>query len=129
MPQYSGMFTLSQASQAIREQNWPGIAPPNVEYLVVAGGGGAGGAGGGAGGSASFGVIGTQNGSVAYPMPGPSLYGFGGGGMPAARNASYNGKSAPANSGMGGSGAGNDAGTTSTGGTGGSGYCLISYWS
>ena len=43
MSQYSGIFTLSQASQAIREQNWPGIAPPNVEYLGVAGGGAGGG--------------------------------------------------------------------------------------
>ena len=52
MRQYSGIFTLSQASQAVKDQNWPGISPPNVEYLVVAGAGGGGylGGGGGAGG-------------------------------------------------------------------------------
>ena len=55
MAQYSGMWTLSQASQAIKDNNWTGLPPQNVEFLVVAGGGGgansgAGGGGGGAGG-------------------------------------------------------------------------------
>ena len=55
MAQYSGVFTLSQASQAIKDNNWTGLPPQNVEYLIVAGGGsGAGnrgiGGGGGAGG-------------------------------------------------------------------------------
>ena len=58
MPQYSGIWTLSQASQAIKDNNWTGITPQNVEYLVVAGGGSGGlesystgaGGGGGAGG-------------------------------------------------------------------------------
>ena len=40
MGQYSGMWTLSQASQAIKDNNWTGIAPQNVEYLIGAGGGG-----------------------------------------------------------------------------------------
>lgn len=51
MRQYSGSWTLSQVAQAISDQNWPGIAPPNVEYLVVAGGGGGGSRYGGAGGA------------------------------------------------------------------------------
>ena len=40
MAQYSGMWTLSQASQAIKDNNWTGLPPQNVEFLVVAGGGG-----------------------------------------------------------------------------------------
>ena len=43
MAQYSGIFTLSQASQAIKDNNWTGLFPQNVEFLVVAGGGGGGG--------------------------------------------------------------------------------------
>ena len=50
MAQYSGIFTLSQASQAIKDNNWTGLPPQNVEYLVVAGGGSGGGGGAGAGG-------------------------------------------------------------------------------
>ena len=57
MPLYSGIWTLSQASQAAKNNTWTGIAPPTVEYLIVAGGGGGGsantgnsGGGGGAGG-------------------------------------------------------------------------------
>jgi hypothetical protein len=53
MAQYSGIWTLSQVGQAIKDQNWTGLPPPNVEYLVVAGGGAAGatnpGGGGGGG--------------------------------------------------------------------------------
>jgi hypothetical protein len=49
MAQYSGMWTLSQVSQAVKDNNWTGIPAQNVEYLVVAGGG-AGGARIGAGG-------------------------------------------------------------------------------
>jgi len=37
--QYSGIYTLSQASQAIKDNNWTGLPPQNVEFLVVAGGG------------------------------------------------------------------------------------------
>ena len=53
MAQYSGIFTLSQASQAIKDNNWTGLPPQNVEFLVVAGGGAGAvnGGGGGAGGS------------------------------------------------------------------------------
>ena len=53
MPQYSGMWTLSQVSQAVKNQTWTGLPPSIVEYLVVAGGGAGGayqGGGGGAGG-------------------------------------------------------------------------------
>jgi hypothetical protein len=39
------MWTLSQASQAIKDNNWTGLPPQNVEFLVVAGGGGGGKAG------------------------------------------------------------------------------------
>jgi len=50
----TGLFTLSQVNQAIRQGAWTGFIPPTwVEYLVVAGGGGGGsngGAGGGGGG-------------------------------------------------------------------------------
>ena len=49
MAQYSGIFTLSQASQAIKDNNWTGLPPQNVEYLIVAGGGGGGSLGGGCG--------------------------------------------------------------------------------
>jgi len=53
MPTYSGMWTLSQVSQAVKNLNWTGVPPSVVEYLIVAGGGGGGystGGGGGAGG-------------------------------------------------------------------------------
>ena len=42
MPQYSGMWTLSQVSQAVKDLNWTGIPPSVVEYLVIAGSGGGG---------------------------------------------------------------------------------------
>ena len=50
MAQYGGIWTLTQSSQAVAKQNWTGISPPVVEYLIVAGGGGATAGGGGAGG-------------------------------------------------------------------------------
>jgi len=54
MPTYSGMWTLSQVSQAVKNLNWTGVPPSVIEYLVVAGGGGGGqnspGGGAGAGG-------------------------------------------------------------------------------
>jgi hypothetical protein len=53
MTQYSGVWNISQVAQAVQAQNWTGIVPPTIEYLIVAGGGGAGGdlgAAGGAGG-------------------------------------------------------------------------------
>ena len=40
MAQYSGMWTLSQVSQAVKDLNWTGLPPAVIEYLVVAGGGG-----------------------------------------------------------------------------------------
>ena len=73
MAQYSGIFTLSQASQAIKDNNWTGLPPQNVEFLVVAGGGGGartntsgdseGGGGGGAGGLLA-GFSGVTNSSI-----------------------------------------------------------------
>jgi hypothetical protein len=50
MPAYGGMWTLSQVAQAIKNQDWTGIPPAVVEYLIVAGGGGGKHGGGGAGG-------------------------------------------------------------------------------
>jgi len=65
MPQYSGMWTLKQVSQAVKNLNWTGIPPSVVEYLVVAGGGGGGrdnfngrGAGGGGAGGLLAGYAG-----------------------------------------------------------------------
>jgi hypothetical protein len=70
MPQYSGMWTLSQASQAVKNQTWTGLPPSVVEYLVVAGGGSGGGAiltstgsGGGGGGGFLAGHVGITAGS------------------------------------------------------------------
>lgn len=66
MPQYSGIYTLSQVAEAVKNQSWTGIAPPQVEYLVVAGGGGGSGdlgAGGGGGGLLS-GFLNTISGSA-----------------------------------------------------------------
>ena len=54
MSQFSGVFTLTQASQAIKAQNWPNAVTPDIEYLVVAGGGGASCSGGGAGGGGRY---------------------------------------------------------------------------
>ena len=51
MAQLSGMWTLSQVSQAVKDKNWTGLPPQNVEYLVVAGGGSGGGDRGGGGGA------------------------------------------------------------------------------
>ena len=53
MPTYSGMWTLSQVSQAVKNLNWTGVPPSVVEYLLVAGGGGGKNGGGGAGGVAA----------------------------------------------------------------------------
>ena len=40
MPQFTGIWSLTEAQAAVRNQNWPGIAPPSIEYLIVAGGSG-----------------------------------------------------------------------------------------
>ena len=42
----SGMWKLSEAAQAVQNQNWTGLSPADVEVLVVAGGGGGGTRGG-----------------------------------------------------------------------------------
>jgi hypothetical protein len=65
------MWTLSQVSQAVKNQTWTGNFPPSVvEYLVVAGGGSGGGAiltstgsGGGGGGGFLAGHVGITAGS------------------------------------------------------------------
>jgi hypothetical protein len=132
MPQYSGVFTLSQVAQAIRERNWTNLPPEIVEYLVVGGGGGGGfthgGGGGGAGGLIS-GFSGVTAGSVITVTVGGggatsssrlirgsngsnsgfgSFTAFGGGG-----GGSYD--STVANGGAGGSGGGGSAGNGANG--------------
>ena len=67
MTQFSGIWTVSQVSQAVKAQNWTGIAPPVVEYLIVAGGGGAGsGGGGGGGGGVLAGQTSITQGTTCY---------------------------------------------------------------
>jgi hypothetical protein len=63
MPQFSGIWTLGQVSQAVKAQNWTGIAPPVVEYLVVAGGGAGNYTGGGGAGGLLSGFSGVSIGS------------------------------------------------------------------
>ena len=63
MPQYSGMWTLSQVSQAVKNQTWTGLPPSVVEYLVVAGGGGGQTGGGGGAGGLLAGYAGITSGS------------------------------------------------------------------
>ncbi len=88
MAQYSGIFTLSQASQAIKDNNWTGLPPQNVEYLIVAGGGsGGGGGGGGQGASANSGVgFASAGGSgiviIRYPASQSPPTAFGGANTP-----------------------------------------------
>ena len=43
MPQYSGMWTLSQAQAAIQAGNWTNLPPTTVEFFIVGGGGAGGG--------------------------------------------------------------------------------------
>ena len=35
MPAYGGMWTLSQVAQAIKNQDWTGVPPTVVEYLIA----------------------------------------------------------------------------------------------
>ena len=64
MPQFTGIWSLTEAQGAVRNQNWPGIVPPTIEYLIVAGGGGGGtsNAGGGGAGGLLAGFSGVTNG-------------------------------------------------------------------
>jgi len=59
------MWTLSQVSQAVKNQTWTGLPPSVVEYLVVAGGGGGGlgYAGGGGAGGLLAGYVGIASGT------------------------------------------------------------------
>jgi hypothetical protein len=86
MPQYSGMWTLSQVSQAVKNQTWTGLPPSVVEYLVVAGGGSGGGDRGGGGGAGGLlaGHVGITPGTsysvtvgagATYPTPGSYVQG------------------------------------------------------
>ena len=96
----TGLFTLRQQNQAIRQKAWSGTQKTNfVEYLVVAGGG--------AGGIYSSGSGGSG--------------GVGGGG---AGVINTTGTAGTANTGGGGGGGGYVSGT---GGTGGSGIVIIRY--
>ena len=146
MAQYSGIWTVSQVSQAVKAQNWTGIAPPVVEYLVVAGGGagtvgingiqasnisGSGGAGiassingtvttyaGGGGGGAHTSPAVAGNGGVGGGGAGAITGGATGG------SGSATGGSGTANTGGGGGGA---AFTSGSSGSGGSGIVIIRY--
>ena len=79
MPQYSGIWTLGQAAQAIKNQDWAGVPPTVVEYLVVAGGGGGSpSAGYNSGGGGAGGLL---QGYVSAPTSGqPFTINVGGGG-------------------------------------------------
>ena len=83
MPRYSGIWTLSQVNQAIKNLDWEGVAPTVVEYLIVAGGGGGGSqsaasGGGGGGGGLLQGFAGITAGSSYFVTVG----GGGNGGNP-----------------------------------------------
>jgi hypothetical protein len=118
----SGLFTLKQQVQALRQGAWNGQKPKSVDYLIVAGGGsggsavaGGGGAGGfltgislvptgqtltvtiGGGGSAATGTKGNTGSDSVF---GSIVAGGGGGGA-----SSFSGTT-PANAGSGGSGGG-----------------------
>ena len=137
MSQYSGMWTLSQVSQAVKDNNWSGIPAQNVEYLVVAGGGGAGTIGstaiasadgtgnGGAGiASAISGTVTAYGGGGAgggYSSGANSVGGVGGGGSAVS---GYEGSSGTANTGGGGAGGSYNA---TSGGLGGSGIVILRY--
>ena len=131
MAQYSGVWTLGQVSQAVKAQNWTGIAPPVVEYLVVAGGGGAGNSGGGGGaggllagqtsitqGTQCWVTVGGAAGSAAQPL---GIGGVGGGGS---SNTGYGGTG---NNGTTNTGGGAGGGWGGNGGSGGSGIVIIRY--
>ena len=70
MPQYSGMWTLSQVSQAVKNQTWTGLPPSVVEYLVVGGGGSGGGVRGLGGGGGAGGLLAGYTGII----PGTSYF-------------------------------------------------------
>ena len=77
MPAYSGMWTLSQVAQAIKNLDWTGVPPTVVEYLIVAGGGG----GGGDNGAQQTGGGGGSNGSGGLATYPNLLGGAGGSGI------------------------------------------------
>jgi len=138
MPKYSGIWTLGQAAQAIKNQDWAGVPPTVVEYLVVAGGGSSGGSsgsgsacGGGGAGGLLQGFAGIQPNTLYYitvgaggngPTP-SSYYQVGNNGS----NSVFNAASSDASTGqiiaIGGGGGGTGAGgyPGSNGGSGGGG--------
>jgi hypothetical protein len=77
----SGLFTLKQQVQALRQGAWSGQKPQAVQYLVVAGGGSGGYAGGGGGGAGGFltGIVPVVTGSAITTT-------VGAGGTPTASN-------------------------------------------
>jgi len=130
MPKYSGIWTLSQVNQAIKNLDWEGTPPTVVEYLVVAGGGGGGSIGGGGGGAGGLlqGYAGITTGSSYYVT-----VGSGGAGSTLIANRGVNGNASvfdAASSGastgriiaIGGGGGGSSAGSgVNSGAAGGSG--------
>jgi hypothetical protein len=138
MPQYSGIWTLGQAAQAIKNQDWAGVPPTVVEYLIVAGGGGGGFAtnaagGGGAGGllqgfagvvpGASYFVTVGSGGTfsntinVAGSLGGNSVF-------DATSSNATTGRIVATGGGGGGSGYGNTNGFPTSGGSGGGGWSI-----
>ena len=124
----TGLFTLTQVNQAIRQGAWTGyIAPTWVEYLVVAGGGGGGynlAAGGGAGG--------LLQGVVSVPSNTSLTVTVGSGGAGGISTVGTNGQNAvfgsiAATGGGGGSGPYNGAVIGSSGGSGGGATYLSTF--
>jgi hypothetical protein len=138
MPQYSGIWTLGQAAQAIKNQDWAGVPPTVVEYLIVAGGGGGGFATNAAGGGGAGGLLQGFAGVV----PGASYFvtiGSGGtfsntinvagslGGnsvFDATSSNATTGRIVATGGGGGGSGYGNTNGFPTSGGSGGGGWSI-----
>jgi len=122
----SGLFTLKQQAQALRQKGWTGVQKTNyVEYLVVAGGGSTGSYGGGGAGGLLQGITAVPNnqsisvtvGAGAYNANGSnsvfgSIIAIGGGGNNASDGAGGSGRGIH-NGGQGGQGVvgqGNNAG-------------------
>jgi len=85
MPQYGGIWTLSQVAQAVKNNTWEGVPPTSIEYLVVAGGGGSG-AGIDTGGNGGGGAGGFRQ-DFTSVSPGVSYYiTVGGGGAGSSTN-------------------------------------------
>lgn len=114
MGQYSGVYSLSQVANAVKNRNWVNTPPPAVEYLVVAGGGGGGSVNSGAGaGGLLAGISGVASGSAITVT-----VGAGGSGGANGSNSVFGSITATG----GGVGGGNPTPVASSGGSGGGSY-------